>query len=299
MPAATGAELSVFEIEFSAMGTRCSLSLFAATQEVARTMAEPVIADVTRLEAKYSRYKKDSFLSAINRVAEQGGSIEVDSETAALLDYAHACYEESDGLFDITSGLLRRAWNFQPEGQTQLPDAGALAQLLTRVGWENIQWKQPRLSFPRQGMELDFGGVVKEYAVDRACGLLQTSGAHHALVNLGGDVGVSGAKPDGSAWHVAISDPEQPDSPLLTVELSSGALASSGSYARALEINGQTYSHLLNPKTGYPFTGLQAASVVADQCTVAGSLATIALLKQEHGRNFLEQTGLWFFLKGL
>jgi len=298
MPAATGAELSLFEIEFSAMGTRCSLSLFAATQEVARTMAEPVIADVTRLEAKYSRYKEDSFISAINRVAEQGGRIEVDSETAALLDYAHACYEESDGLFDITSGLLRRAWNFQPEGQTQLPDAGELAELLTRVGWEKIEWKQPRLSFLQPGMELDFGGIVKEYAVDRACGLLQTSGAHHALVNLGGDVGVSGAKPDGSAWRVGISDPEQPDSPLHTVELSAGALASSGSYARELEINGQTYSHLLNPKTGYPFTGLQAASVIADQCTVAGSLATIALLKREQGRPFLEQTGLWYFLKG-
>ena len=299
MPAATGAELSLFEIEFSAMGTRCSLSLYAATQEVARTMAEPVIADVTRLEAKYSRYKEDSFLSAINRVAERGGSIEVDSETAALLDYAHACCEESDGLFDITSGLLRRAWNFQPEGQTQLPDAGELAELLTRVGWEKIQWKQPRLSFLQPGMELDFGGIVKEYAVDRACGLLKANSAHHALVNLGGDVGVSGARPDGSAWRVAISDPEQPDSPLHTVELSAGALASSGSYARALEINGQIYSHLLNPKTGYPFTGLQAASVVADQCTVAGSLATIALLKQEHGRHFLEQTGLWFFLKGV
>jgi len=299
MPTATDAELSLFEIEFPAMGTRCSLSLFATTQEVARTMAEPVIADVTRLEAKYSRYKKDSFLSAINRTAEQGGSIEVDSETAALLDYAHACYEESDGLFDITSGLLRRAWNFQPEGQTQIPEAGELAELLTRVGWEKIEWKQPRLSFLQKGMELDFGGIVKEYAVDRARGLLQSGGAHHALVNLGGDVGVSGAKPDGSAWRVAISDPEQPDSPLHTVELSAGALASSGSYARTLEINGQTYSHLLNPKTGYPFTGLQAASVIADQCTVAGSLATIALLKREQGRPFLEQTGLWFFLKGV
>jgi thiamine biosynthesis lipoprotein len=84
------------------------------------------------------------------------------------------------------------------------------------------------------------------------------------------------------------------------VELSAGALASSGSYARALEINGQTYSHLLNPKTGYPFTGLQAASVDrGSSAQVAGSLATIALLKQEHGRPFLEQTGLWFFLKGV
>lgn len=299
MPAAPGAELSLFEIEFSAMGTRCSLSVYAASQEAARALAEPVIADVTRLESKYSRYKQDSFLSAINRAAEQGGSIEVDIETAALLDYAHACYTQSDGLFDITSGLLRRAWNFQPTGQTQLPKAQALADLLSRVGWDKLQWQQPTLSFSCPGMEIDFGGIVKEYAVDRAVGLLHASGAQHALVNLGGDVGVSGARPDGSAWRVAISNPEQPDTPLHIAELYAGALASSGSYARALKINGQTYGHLLNPKTGYPFTGVQAASVIADQCTVAGSLATIALLKQEQARSFLEQTGLWYFLKGV
>lgn len=296
MSAAQSAALTLFNIEFSAMGTRCSVSLYASAQEAARKLAEPVIADVARLEEKYSRYKQESFLSKINRVADQGGSIEVDAETAALLDYAQACYTQSDGLFDITSGLLRRAWNFQPEGQTQLPDPEHLAELLKRVGWHKLEWQTPWLTFRQKGMELDFGGIVKEYAVDRACGLLKANGVDHALVNLGGDVGVSGARADGSAWRVAISNPQQPDSALHTVELSAGALASSGSYARALEIKGETYGHLLNPRTGYPVKGVRAASVIADQCTVAGSLATIALLKQQHGRQFLEETGLWYFL---
>ena len=290
------ADLTLFELEFAAMGTRCSVSVYALTQEAARELSEPLIADVARLEEKYSRYKEESFLSEINRVAERGGSLEVDEETAALLDYADACYKESDGFFDITSGLLRRAWNFQPEGQTELPNAQHLAELLTRVGWDKVDWRSPTLSFMQKGMELDFGGIVKEYAVDRACGLLQASGAVHALVNLGGDIGVTGAKPDGSPWRVAVSDPSHPSSALTSVELSAGALASSGSYARALKINGETYGHLLNPKTGYPFKGLQAASVIADQCTVAGSLATIALLKQDRGQQFLEETGLWYFL---
>ena len=278
------------------MGTACAISIYAESADSARAKCEPVVTDVARLEAKYSRYLSDSFLSRINLAAEQGRSIEVDDETALLLDYAQTCHAESNGMFDITSGLLRRAWNFQPEGQTAVPDAASLENLLERVGWQKLDWHAPKLAFTIPGMELDFGGIVKEYAADRAATLLKEQGVAHALVNLGGDICVTGPQADDRPWRVAISDPSSPTQELRIVEVSQGALASSGSNARCIEIEGIRYGHLLNPRTGFPVRGTLAATVVADQCVVAGSLATIALLNETGAARFLKDAGLPFLL---
>jgi thiamine biosynthesis lipoprotein len=288
--------LDFYELDFQAMGTACSISIYAESSDGAREKCEPAVTDVARLEAKYSRYLSDSFLSRINLAAEQGRSIEVDDETALLLDYAQTCHAESKGMFDITSGLLRRAWNFQPEGQTAVPDAASLDTLLERVGWQKLDWHAPKLAFTIPGMELDFGGIVKEYAADRAATLLRDQGVAHALVNLGGDICVTGPQADGRPWRVAISDPSSPTQELRIVEVSQGALASSGSYVRCIEIGGIRYGHLLNPRTGFPVRGTLAATVVADQCIVAGSLATIALLNETGAARFLKDAGLPFLL---
>ena len=288
--------LDFYELDFQAMGTACSISIYAESSDAAREKCEPVVTDVARLEAKYSRYLSDSFLSRINLAAEQGRSIEVDDETALLLDYAQTCHAESKGMFDITSGLLRRAWNFQPEGQTAVPDAASLDTLLERVGWQKLDWHAPKLAFTIPGMELDFGGIVKEYAADRAATLLREQGVAHALVNLGGDICVAGPQADDRPWRVAISDPSSPTQELRIVEVSQGALASSGSYARCIEIEGIRYGHLLNPLTGFPVKGTLAATVVADQCIVAGSLATIALLNEAGAARFLKDAGLPFLI---
>jgi len=288
--------LDFYELDFQAMGTTCSISIYAESSDGAREKCEPVFTDVARLEAKYSRYLNDSFLSLINLAAKQGRSIEVDDETASLLDYAQTCHAESKGMFDITSGLLRRAWNFQPEGQTAVPDAALLETLLERVGWQKLDWHAPKLAFTIPGMELDFGGIVKEYAADRAVTLLREQRVAHALVNLGGDICVTGPQADGRPWRVAISDPSSPTQELRIVEVSQGALASSGSYVRCIEIGGIRYGHLLNPRTGFPVRGTLAATVVADQCIVAGSLATIALLNETGAARFLKDAGLPFLL---
>jgi len=288
--------LDFYELDFQAMGTACSISIYAESSDGARKKCEPAVTDVARLEAKYSRYLSDSFLSRINLAAEQGRSIEVDDETALLLDYAQTCHAESNGMFDITSGLLRRAWNFQPEGQTAAPDAASLETLLERVGWQKLDWHAPKLAFTIPGMELDFGGIVKEYAADRAVTLLREQRVAHALVNLGGDICVTGPQADGRPWRVAISDPSSPTQELRIVEVSQGALASSGSYVRCIEIGGIRYGHLLNPRTGFPVRGTLAATVVADQCIVAGSLATIALLNETGAARFLKDAGLPFLL---
>jgi len=280
------------------MGSPCEIQLYAGSQAQAKQVADAAIADVQRLEARYSRYRSDSFLSAINRVAATGGSIRVDDESAGLLNYAATCYGQSDGLFDITSGILRRAWRFDVG---TLPEQQQIDALLDHVGWHKLQWSAPELTFPRPGMEIDFGGIVKEYAVDRAAALCLSAGIKHGVINLGGDIKVIGPSNDGEPWHIGIRDPRNKTAVLQTVLLREGALASSGDYERCMVVNGVRYGHLLNPKTGWPVRHLAAASVVADFCVVAGSASTIAMLKEEEGAAWLESLGLphlWVDVQG-
>ena len=281
--------LHLFETRFNAMGTQCELRLYAASATAADRIAATVIADVARLEAKYSRYRADSELSRINAVAAAGGSTVVDDETAQLLDYAATCHAESGGLFDITSGILRRAWDFK---SGKLPAPAQVQALLALTGWHKLQWQRPQLQFPLAGMELDLGGIVKEYAADRAATLCSEHGAPHSLVNLGGDIRVSGPQADGTAWRIGISDPAAPARALITLELTAGALASSGDYQRCITIDGVRYSHILNPFTGWPVRQLAAVSVMADFCVVAGSASTIAMLKDAAGAQWLQQLAL-------
>lgn len=271
------------------MGTPCELQLYAAERSRAQQAADATRQDVLRLEARYSRYRDDSLLSAINRVAGAGGRIEVDAETAGLLDYATTCFEQSDGLFDITSGILRQAWNFK---STALPEPQLVQSLLNKVGWQRVGWSASVLNFSVPGMELDLGGVVKEYAADRAVTLCFEAGIRHGMVNLGGDIRIIGAHPDGSPWRVGIRHPREPEALLQTLELHIGALASSGDYERCIVVGDKRYGHVLNPKTGWPVEHLAAVSVVAEFCVIAGSASTIGMLKEAAGVQWLQELGL-------
>jgi thiamine biosynthesis lipoprotein len=270
------------------MGSPCELQLFAAGDEAQRG-ASAVVADVERLEQRYSRYRDSSFLSSINRVAAAGGSIDVDSETAVLLNYAATCFRESDGLFDITSGLLRRAWNF---AAASLPDPALIERLLSRVGWDKVRWEPPVLSFPLSGMEIDFGGIVKEYAADRAAAICREMGLRSGMVNLGGDISIVGPRPDGDAWRIGLQHPRSRGDVMHTVGLHSGGLASSGDYERCVVVDGVRYGHIVNPRSGWPVRHLAAVSVAGDFCVVAGSASTIAMLKEADGPAWLEALGL-------
>jgi len=141
-------------------------------------------------------------------------------------------------------------------------------------------------------MELDLGGVVKEYAVDRAATLCIQHGVNHGLINLGGDIKLIGPRPDGAPWRVGVADPRKKGVTLDTLSLRTGAVASSGDYERCIEVAGVRYGHVLNPKTGWPVKKLAAVTVVGDFCVVAGSASTIAMLKEEQGPAWLESLGL-------
>jgi len=272
------------------MGSLCELQLYEACEGAADPVLRAATEEVERLERKYSRYRDESLASRINRSAGDPAGLRVDDETAALLDYAQTSFQQSEGLFDITSGILRRVWDFKAG---RLPRQQEIDALLPRIGWDKVGWQRPHLVLPVPGMQLDFGGFVKEYAVDRVAALCRRLGLRHGLVDLGGDLAVVGPHPDGRPWHVGVRHPRRPHVAMATVPLFGGAIASSGDYERCMIVEGRRYGHILDPRTGWPVEGLVAVSVVARHCLVAGTAATISMLKGEQGgARWLEALGL-------
>jgi thiamine biosynthesis lipoprotein len=286
--------LQLFSFPFSAMASPCAVHLYGDDRAGVEAIAESAVTEVARIEQRYSRYHSDSVLTEINNAAMRAGSIAVDDETAKLLDYAYACYQRSDGLFDITSGILRRIWDFK---SGRLPDRNAIDELLPRIGLSKVSWKRPYLTFLISGMELDFGGIGKEYAADQAAAVCIALGICHGLIDLGGDIAVIGPHPNLAPWNIGIRHPRDPEASVMSVPGNCGALASSGDYERYMIVDGQRYCHILNPLTGWPCRGLAAVSVMAERCLVAGTISTIAMLKGRDGVRWLSSLGLKHYFK--
>ena len=281
--------MNSYGFSFAAMSSACEVRLDGDDEHVLAAAAQQAIAEVRRIELKYSRYRDDSVVSRINTAAGGAQAVDVDAETASLLDFAGKLHAFSDGLFDITSGVLRRAWDFRAG---RLPEPAALAALLPLIGWSQVEWPQAStarrcIRLPRSGMELDFGGFGKEYAADRAMAALAAAGQRHGFVNLGGDIRLLGPRADGSAWRFGIQHPRDDAATIASVEMVEGALASSGDYERFFEQDGRRYCHILDPHTGWPVCTWSSVSVTAPACAAAGALATIAMLKGAQALDFL------------
>jgi thiamine biosynthesis lipoprotein len=268
--------LDQFGIEFGAMASRCEVRVYARDEATARAWAEAAIAEVRRIERKFSRYRDDSVTAAINRSAG-GAPVEVDDETAALLDFGARLYTASGGAFDLTSGVLRRAWDFR---SGRVPAQHEIEALLAQIGWSKVEWERPRVRLPQPGMEIDFGGIGKEYAADRAAGALIEQGARHGFVNLGGDVRAFGAQPDGARWRIAIQHPRAGGGAAIgAIDIEREAVATSGDYERYFEKDGRRFCHILDPRSGWPAAHWQCVSVCAPLAVAAGACSTIAMLK--------------------
>ena len=271
------------------MGSDCQLTLYAVDEHKADQAADLTMAEVWRIEEKYSRYSDGNALSDINRAALIGGKIDVDDETAELLNYAFTAFQLSEGLFDVSSGVLRRVWDFSSD---KTPSQSSIEHILPLIGLSKVTWLSPCLHFLHAGMELDFGGIGKEYAVDRGADICRSMGIQSGLLDFGGDIRVLGPHPDGSPWEIGIRHPRKPEVSLGKIRLLSGAVATSGDYERCIEVAGKYYGHILNPLTGWPVNGLSSVTVMAEQCLLAGTLSTIAMLKEGGGKKWLEDFGI-------
>lgn len=283
-----------YRYQFHAMGSPCEFYAFTSTHNTFKKVVRCVVDEICRLEEKYTRYKPTGITAEINASSGSGKPVLVDDETWYLLNFADVMYQQSDGLFDMTAGVLRRAWDFR---QNTLPKSNVIQDVLPLVGWPSVALENKAIMLPDQGMEIDFGGFVKEYAADKAAQVCRGLGVTSALINLGGDIFVVGPKPDGVGWHVGIRHPRKPEKAMFTLRINRGGIASSGDYERYLVNDGQRYCHILNPKTGWSIQPtMSCVTVLADQCLVAGGLSTIAMLKsdqasQSHALDWLCQAG--------
>jgi thiamine biosynthesis lipoprotein len=277
---------------FTAMASPCELLVETADRELAAALLHQVRDEALRIEGKFSRYQTDNIVYKIN--TSNGQSVQVDAETAQLLDFAQTLHELSNGLFDITSGILRAAWTF--DGSDRIPGQQDIDPLLRRIGWHLAHWEAQSLTL-QPGMQIDFGGIGKEYAVDRAIQLIKARTDIPCLINFGGDLAVTGERHNAQAWRVGIESVSVPGAVSNQgVALKHGALATSGDVRRYLLKDGVRYGHILNPKTGWPVAGApRSVTVAAPTCTEAGMLSTLAMLQGESCEQFLQNENISFW----
>ncbi len=277
------------------MASPCQVLIDTEDKQHARQLGEIAYNEALRIEKEFSRYRKDNLIYKINH--SNGQPVRVNQELAGLLDYAASCYQISDGLFDITSGLLRKVWHF--DCSDHIPSQSEITPLLEKIGWSKVCWQSPYLSLPA-GMEIDLGGIGKEYAVDRSSQLISNETDCSFLVNYGGDLFANKPRSNNQGWLVGVEDPEHAvESTHLSAasaknkklyELSRGGMATSGDSKRYLLKDDIRYSHILNPKTGWPVTQApHSITVISHTCTEAGILSTLAMLQEKDAHTFLNE----------
>lgn len=266
------------------MASPCTVLCETADEALARRLGLYAATEARRIEQKFSRYRAGSVVHRINH--SRGRPTTVDEETARLLQFGVTLWQVSEGRFDLTSGILRRAWRFG--AAAAIPDEQQIAELMGRVGWQRVNWQPPTLTMPSD-MEIDLGGIGKEYAVDRVADWVGATTNAPVLVNFGGDLRCIGAAPLRGAWRVGIESIQEANDVAAHIELKAGALATSGDARRYVEVHGQRFGHILDARTGWPAPGTpRSVTVAADTCSQAGSQSTLAMLQGVDAEAFLK-----------
>lgn len=262
-------------------------------RRVATQAIEKAFAEIKRVEDLLSKFKSESDISRINANAYIRPT-KVSSETITLLEKTILFSQLTNGAFDITVSPLMQAWGMRDKQKKRYrPSEKELKEALDRVGYQNIDIiKQKQTVFlTHPGTSLDLGGIAKGYAVDKAIAVLREKGIKNALINAGGDIYAMGTRDEQKKWRVALQHPRKEGVTLTVLELKDKACATSGDYERYVEIEGNRYSHIINPKSGQPCTAAPASvTVLAEDCLGADALATsIFVLGPEAGVNLINQ----------
>jgi thiamine biosynthesis lipoprotein len=279
---------------FVAMASPCEVLIEDAPEALARQIVEVAAACAWRIERKFSRYRPDSVVHEINSNA--GRAVVLDNESATLIDFAATLTKMSEGRFDITSGVLRKVWTF--DGGCLVPSQAQIDAVMACVGWHHVQWRNPVLQL-QPGMQIDLGGIGKEYAVDStAARVAEMAPGSSCLINFGGDVVVRSPRSDGQPWRVGIEAAELEGTAVRMVHLARGGLATSGDSRRFVLHQGHRYSHIIDARTGWPVVDApHAITVAADTCTQAGALSTLAMLQGRDCERFLRESGAKYWLQ--
>ena len=278
----------MYRLAFFAMGTECQVTFSAVSRAAADRFRLAAFQWLAGFEATFSRFLPDSLISQLNR--EAGGSwIPVTEEAEAIFKLCDWYVWVTRGLFDPTALPLLRLWDYKAEfPRLPAPDEVRAAKAL--VGWKRVERRAGEARLPAPGMAIDLGGIGKEYAVDRVMGLAMTHGITDALVDFGHDIRVMGKPPGGDTWMIGLEDPRDPGLCWTGVALRDRAVCASGNYLRRVVIDGVSYGHIVDPRTGRPVShDILSAAVIAPTCTEAGILSTCAfILGSPEGVEFID-----------
>ena len=283
---------ALFRTAFRAMASEHELLLGADDRRARARAADAAIADVARIEAKYSRYRDDSVVVARSTAPRAARPSPIDAETAALLRYADTCHARDDGRFDITSGVLRRAWDFE-RVPPRVPDAGESTRCSRWSTGPRSRGTSARCACRARAWRSTSAASARSTRPTASRRSRIDAGIAHGFVNLAGDVRASGGQPDGAPWRVGIRHPRVDGAPIGGIEIADGAVATSGDYERFVRRRRRALlPHPRRDDRDGRSTHWQSMSVAAPLCVVAGSGATIAMLLGADAPAWLDAQGV-------
>src|SRR6266498_387259 len=272
---ATATKIAVHRRVVKLMGNRFEISVVSDDANWAEQKIDIAIAEIKRIEKLFTTFDEGSQTNLINRNAGIR-SVKVDREVYNLVARSLKISELTQGAFDITYGSIdKRFWNFDVS-MTSLPDAATAKQTVRLINYRNIilDEKAGTVYLKNKGMRIGFGGIGKGYAADRAKYILQQEGVASGIVNAAGDLITWGTQPNGSQWTVGIADPNIKHHPFSYLNISNMAVATSGNYEKYAIINGEKYSHTIDPKTGFPVSGIKSVTIISPNAELADAMAT-------------------------
>jgi thiamine biosynthesis lipoprotein len=272
------------------MGSRFDITVVANTTTEADTYIDIAVAEITRIEKLISSWNVNSQTSNINKNAGIK-PVKVAKELFNLIERAIQISKLTDGAFDISYASMDRIWKFD-HSMTKMPSEEIIKASVAKVGFQNIVLDKinSTVFLKLKGMKIGFGAIGKGYAADKAKALLISKGVKSGIMNASGDMNTWGKQPDGSEWKIAITNPMNKNKVFALFPINNGAVVTSGNYEKYVNFNGQRYSHIIDPRTGYPSTGIISVTVFAPKAELADALATsVFVMGKEAGLDRINQ----------
>ncbi len=279
------------ERAFYVMGTILEFKLYCGDRGFCNQAISNAYLEVKKLDDMLSNYKADSKLSEVNSLAGTG-KIPVPREFIDLTERSLFFSNLTGGAFDITVGKLIELWR-QGQQKNALPDSETVKKTISDcVGFDKIKLysKEEIIEINSQCVSIDFGGIGKGYAIDRAVAILKKKGIESGIINFGGEIFAIGAPPGSSGWSIGVHNPLKADEPLSFIEVKDMAVSTSGDYERYFEIRGKRYSHIIDTRTGIPVDAVPSVTVLSRSATDADALSTaISVMGKDKSQNVLEK----------
>lgn len=264
----------IFHQKLKLMGSRFDITVVAKDSAEANNFIDIAVKEIRRIEKLISSWDSTSQTAEIIRNAGIK-PVQVDPELFGLIQRALTISKLTDGAFDISYASMDKVWKFDGSMKT-MPSPEEIKSAVAKVGYENIilDEKNHTVFLKLPGMKIGFGAIGKGYAADKTKALLMSMGVKAGIINASGDMNTWGKQPDGDDWYVAITNPMNKTKAFGLLPITEGAVVTSGNYEKYVEFNGKRYTHIIDPRTGYPASGIVSATVFAPKAELADALAT-------------------------